>query len=368
MLNRERLQDTFIEMIKIYSPSKQEKEMCDYILNWLSKRNIQATIDDAGSNYGGNGGNIVAYIPGTTSGMPICFCAHLDQIEPCENVKPVIDGSIIKTDGTTTLGGDDKGGVAAILEAVEDILESDTPHRDIYLLFTVTEELGMLGVKNMDMSKLPCKDLIVLDSAGDTGTIAYAAPAKEHIEITFNGKKAHAGIEPENGINAIVVASKAISKMHIGRIDEETTSNIGEICGGGATNVVTDKVKFIAEIRSHSMDKLQKEVEHMENCCKEATDSMKATYIMEHSITYPTLHLDIESDICKILIDAIKEEGIEPELLKIGGGSDANILCGHGYRSGIISIGMKDVHTVDESLDIDELCKATRIIRRIMEG
>lgn len=366
MLSRERLQENFIKMIKVYSPSKGEKEMADWVENWLTEHNIPFQSDNAGAAYGGNGRNIVAFIKGNQEGMALGFGAHMDQIEPCANVNPIIEGNIIRTDKTTTLGGDDKAGIASILEAVEDILESGVPHRDIYLVFTCSEEISMMGTKHMDLSMLPCKDLVIVDATGDTGVIAYKAPAMEAIEITFHGKKAHAGIEPEKGINAIVAASKAISNMHIGRMDAETTSNIGHIEGGSATNIVTDEVTFTAEIRSHSMEKLAAEVAHMENCCKEAAESMGASYEMKHEMAYPTLSLDLDCDLVKETEKAMKAESIEPNLMVIGGGSDANVLAGHGYRSVILGCGMRDVHTVDESLDMDELWKVTNVLRRMM--
>lgn len=368
MLSRERLQNRFIEMINVFSPSKNEKAMCDWICNYLKERNIEYSIDNAGQKYGGNGGNVVAYIKGNSKDMPICFAAHMDQIEPCENINPIINGDIISTDGTTTLGGDDKGGITAILEALEDVIETNANHRDIYLLFTVSEEISMLGAKNMDLSMLPCKDLVVVDAAGPTGTIAYKAPALEAIKCTFYGKKAHAGIEPEKGINAIVVASHAISKMHIGRIDEETTSNIGKIIGGTATNIVTDEVTFTAEIRSHSMEKLKYEVEHMEKCCIEAANLMNAKCKFGHELAYTSMELDLNSELYKMTKEATEKEGVVSNTIVIGGGSDANVMAHHGYRSAIISVGMKDVHTVNESIDMNEVYKATKIIRRMMKS
>lgn len=366
MLSRERLQDRFIEMIKVYSPSKGEKEMADWVESWLTAHNIPFQSDNAGAGYGGNGRNIVAFLKGNQEGMALGFGAHMDQIEPCKNVNPVIEGNIIRTDGTTTLGGDDKSGITAILEAVEDILETNAPHRDIYLVFTCSEEISMQGTKHMDLSMLPCKDLVIADATGDTGVIAYKAPAMEAISITFHGKKAHAGIEPEKGINAIVAASKAIANMHIGRIDAQTTSNIGHIEGGSATNIVTDEVTFTAEIRSHSMEKLAAEVAYMEQCCKEAAESMGASYDFCHELEYPTLSLDLDCELVKETAKAMEAEGITPDLQIIGGGSDANVLAGHGYRSVILGLGMRAVHTVEESLDMDEVWKATKVLRRMM--
>lgn len=366
MISKERLTASFLEMIRIYSPSKGEKEMADYLEAWLKKRGISFQSDQAGAAYGGNGRNIVACIPGQRGGRPLGFCAHMDQIEPCKTVHPIMEGDIIRSDGTTTLGGDDKAGIAAILEAVEDLLESGEAHRDIYLVFTCSEEISMAGTKHMDLNMLPCYDLVVADAAGNTGIVAYKAPAMEAIEITFYGKKAHAGIEPEKGINAIVAAGKAIAEMHIGRIDVETTSNIGRIEGGSATNVVTDEVTFSAEIRSHNMEKLAAEVAHMESCCRTAAENMGAAYEFKHETAYPALSLDLESELVSLTDQVMRLEGITPEYMVIGGGSDANILAGHGYRSVILGIGMRDVHTVNESLDIAETVKAAKVMRHMM--
>lgn len=184
--------------------------MADWIEDYLAKRGISFQSDHAGEAYGGNGRNIVAFIPGTKKGIPLGFAAHMDQIEPCRNVKAIREGDIIRTDGTTTLGGDDKSGITAILEAVEDLLETNAEHRDIYLVFTSSEEISMMGTKHMDLDMLPCKDFVIADATGDTGVIAYKAPGMEAIRVVFHGKKAHAGIEPEKGINAIKVAAEAI--------------------------------------------------------------------------------------------------------------------------------------------------------------
>lgn len=366
MLSRERLVNNFIDMVKVDSPSNKEIEMSKWLVNYLTERGIEVKVDDAGEKFGGNSGNIIAYIKGEDSENPICFAAHMDQVAPCLGVKPVVKGNIIETDKTTTLGADDKAGIAAILEALECVMEDKIPHRDIYLLFTVCEEAGMLGAKNFNPENLPCKDIVILDAGGATGVIAYKAPAQENIKVTFYGKKAHAGIEPEKGINAIVAASNAISNMHIGRIDEMTTSNIGRIEGGGATNIVTDEVSFTAEIRSHIPNRLEEEINHMKICCEEAAKNMNTTCDFEHTNAYPSFELRLDSYVFKLVEEATKKVGIEPKPMVIGGGSDANIMANLGYQSAIISLGMYDVHTVNEYVNIDELYDATKIVYNIM--
>lgn len=366
MLSKERLLNQFLEIVRIDSPSMEELPMAEWLLSYLKAKGIEATIDKAGQAYGGNSGNIVAHIKGKSGSTPICFAAHMDQISPCKGVNPVVEGNIVKTDGTTTLGADDKAGIASILEAVADIMEEQEEHRDLYLLFTVSEENGMHGAKNFDAKRLPCKEIVLMDAGGPTGVIAYKAPAMESIHCTFYGKKAHAGIEPEKGINAICVASDAISQMHIGRIDETTTSNIGRIEGGAATNIVTDEVCFTAEVRAHVPEKLQSELEHMENCCMQTAKKWNTTCKFTHENAYPSFAIDKNHPLFIRAVEATKKVGVTPNPMVIGGGSDANILAGLGYESVILSLGMYSVHTVNEYLNVDELFSATQIIREMM--
>lgn len=369
MLSRERLQERFLEMIQVYSPSLREREMCLWLVDYLKARGLEVRMDQAGAAYGGNAGNVIACLKGNLpNAEPICFCAHTDQIEPCANIKPVVEEKYIRTDGTTTLGGDDKGGIAAILEALEDLIESKADHPDIYLLFTVMEESLMVGCRHMDHSLLPCRRVVVADGCGDCGAILYQAPAGLSIEAVFHGKAAHAGLAPEDGINAVVVASKAIAQMHIGRIDAETTTNIGRIEGGGPTNIVPDTVTFTAEMRSHNMETLRAEREHMERCCHEAAASMGASCEFHCEESYPALRVDPKGELCCKVQNAMKAEGVEPRLEITGGGSDANFLAGNGYECVILSVGMENVHATNEQLNMDELWKATRVLRRLMEA
>ena len=366
MLRIERLTKNFLDMVKVNSPSFEELDMANWLVSYLAERGIEAKIDNAGESFGGNSGNVIAHIKGNLDMEPICFQAHMDQVQPCIDVKTIIKDGMIMSDGTTTLGADDKAGIAAILEAVEHIREENIPHRDIYLMFTVCEELGIYGSKHFNPENMPAKNILILDVAGEPGTIAYKAPARQDIEITFKGKKAHAGIEPEKGINAIVVASKAISNMHIGRLDEETTSNIGAINGGGATNIVTDEVSFTAEIRSHSMEKLNEELEHMKQCCDEAAKEFKTSYEITYELSYPSFELSKDSYIYKLTKQSFKNIGITPNPMIIGGGSDANILAQKGYDCSLISLGIYKPHALDEYLVIQEVFDTTKVVVEMM--
>jgi tripeptide aminopeptidase len=369
LIKEERLINNFLNMLNQESPSFKELEMGKWLIEYFNKKNIDVYMDQSAPKIGGNCGNIIAHIGrsgGSNAGKPLCFAAHIDQIPPCCNIKPKIEGNLIKTDGTTTLGGDDKAGIAAILEALEHVLEEGLPHKEIYLLFTVCEEKGLLGSKNLDRSIMPAEDVIIVDAAGPAGILAYKAPAMRTIEVIFKGKKAHAGIEPEKGINAIRIAAEAINLMHIGRIDSETTSNIGRIEGGEATNIVPDEVKIEAEIRSHSMEKLEYETNHMMNCCKISANKYNLEFEFKYDLDYPALELCKDSYVYKLCIKAFEEEGIKSKPMVIGGGSDANILCEKGYNCAIISVGMDKVHTKEEILSIKDMVDTSKVIARMM--
>lgn len=366
MLNKSRLLSNLIEMINIDSVSFEEKDMADWLDNYFKQRGIEVYRDNAGDSIGGNAGNLLIHVEGSIEGEAVCFAAHLDTVQPGKNINPVKNGNYLESEGDTILGGDDKGGIAAILEAFEYIRENDIPHRDLYFLFTVCEEAGMLGTKNFDCSKLGTENIIVVDAAGPAGIIAFAAPAKDGITVKFKGQKAHAGIEPEKGVNAIYIAAEAISNMTLGRIDKETTANIGRIEGGADTNIVTDEVYFTAELRSHDISKLDKQVNLMKENCISAAEKFGGKVEFEVSRDYPTLKLNKDSFVFKHCVNAFEKENIDPEPLIIGGGSDANILAGKGYQCAIISCGMENVHTVEERLNIEDIYVTSKAIFRMM--
>ena len=367
-MNKERLINNFIEMIKIHSPSKQEKEFANYMVNLLKKEfEAEIYLDNGFENYGGNAPTIFAKIKGNVKGEGITLAAHMDVIEPNSNVNPIIENGIIKTDGTTTLGGDDKGGVACIVEILRTLKETHASHEDIYVLLTPCEESGLQGAKNVNWTLVPnhmkpAKNMLVIDNAGKAGIIAHTAPSKYDFEITFKGKKAHAGIEPEKGINAVSLSATAISQMNIGRIDSLTTSNIGIISSDSPTNVVPDTCFVKGEIRSHSEDKILEIIKEYDLACKKATEKLGGTYNFNYICDFPTLKPKDDLKFAKEFADIYESIGVQTELKVIGGGSDSNIFAKEGYNSIIIGVGMNNVHTVDEFLEIEELFKTTEAV------
>ena len=365
-VNEKRVLDLLLEMIKIDSVSYEEKPMSDFLENYFKVKGMEVYRDNAGEKFGGNGSNILVFVKGTIEGPAICFNAHQDTVSPGNGIKPVVKDGFIYSDGDTVLGGDDKGGIAAILEAFEYVSENKIPHRDMYFLFTICEELGMLGIKNFDYSKLPCKDIFIIDAPGTPGKISLAGPAKDGILATFKGKKAHAGIEPEKGANAACMLAKAISGVKFGRVDEETTSNIGRIEGGGQTNVVTEDAFFTAEIRSRSGKKLAEQVELIRKSCLDAAKEFGGSVVFEVSHDYPEIKLDKSSFVYNQLCKAYAKEGIEVEYVLSGGGGDSNIMAGQGYKCCGTGCGMFNVHSTNESLCLKDLHTAVRITVTMM--
>ena len=257
MINQERIKNLLLELVQIDSHSRKERDVAECIKKYCEEMGAQVEIDDAGEKVGGNTGNVIARFAGHDSDAPsIMMSAHMDTVVPGEGVKPIVEGDIIRTDGTTVLGGDDKSGCAVIIEVIRCLQEQNIPHTPIEAIFSICEEVGLLGAKNVDVSKLKAKYGIVFDS-DDPGFLFTKGPSSNHMEFKIHGLESHAGVAPEEGISAIKIAAEGSSAMKLGRIDQETTANIGEIEGGMATNIIPNLVVLKGEARSHSEEKLE---------------------------------------------------------------------------------------------------------------
>lgn len=367
MVNQKRLVTEFLEMVKIDSPSGQERAMANVLKMKLEQLGCQVYEDNAGGQVGATAGNIIATLPGQGGGPMLMFSAHMDTVEPGRGIEPVINGDIITSAGDTVLGGDDKGGIAAILEAIRVVQEQDISHSGIEIVFTIWEEGGLRGAKSLDYGKIKSKFAYVLDSDGDPGTIIITAPTQNSIIATIKGKAAHAGQCPEDGINAIQVAAQAISEMKLGRIDHETTANIGIIKGGQATNIVPDSTYIAGEARSLDPDKLQAQTEHMCNILRQHTSATGAELLLEVEEQYQVINLHSDHPVVQFAVTAAKNLGLKPTLGSTGGGSDANIFNGQGLACANLGIGMNKVHTVEENIKISDLCKVAELVVEIIK-
>src|SRR5256714_1962605 len=277
MINQERIKNLLLELVQIDSHSRKERDVAQRIKQYCEEMGAQCEIDDAGEAVGGNTGNVIARFAGTlTSAQPIMMSAHMDTVVPGEGVKPVVEGDIIRTDGTTVLGGDDKSGCAVIIEVIRCLQEQNVPHAPIEAIFSICEEVGLLGAKNVDVSKIKSKYGIVFDS-DDPGFLFTKGPSSNELVFKVYGLESHAGVAPEDGISAIKIAAEAIAAMKLGRIDEETTANIGLIEGGMATNIIPNLVVLKGEARSHSEEKLEAQTQHMKKCLDDVAGRHQAT-------------------------------------------------------------------------------------------
>ncbi|MHB9032152.1 MAG: M20/M25/M40 family metallo-hydrolase [Anaerolineae bacterium] len=352
MINEGRLLETFLNLVRISSPSGQEAPVAAYIGAYLGNLGVASSLDQAG--------NVIARLDG--SGESLIFTAHMDTVVPCDRVTPVVKDGIIASDGTSVLGGDDKSGVAAILEAVQALLESKRPHRPLELIFTVREEVGLLGAKALDTSLLKSRMAVGLDAGGEQGTVVVQAPSQDSMQVVVHGRAAHAGSSPEKGINAIRVAAEAIASMPLGRIDDETTANIGIIQGGSATNIVPDMVNIRGEARSRNNAKLEAQSAKMRAAFEQAAAANGAAVDVNIQREYSTYRMDDRTPVVQLVSRALRSLGIEPKLMPTGGGSDANILNAAGVAAVQVSTGMQNVHTLQEQIALADIAAAARVL------
>ena len=347
MIDQERLVARFMELARIESPSGHEQAAGERVMEWLRELGATVERDEIG--------NVLGRLDG--QGEPLLLNAHLDTVVPTEGVRPVLADGVIRSDGRTVLGADDKSGVAIILEAVRTAQEGSLPLPPLDILFTVQEEVGLRGVKAFDVCRLRAREGIGLDAGGPQGTVVVSAPSQDSLQVVVHGIAAHAGAEPEKGISAIVVAAEAITRMPLGRIDEETTANIGVISGGQATNIVCDRVEVRGEARSREPAKLVIQTQAMASAFEEAAARHGATVDIEVSHAYTAYRLAPEEPLLRLLADAASKVGLEPNYFDSGGGSDANVLNEAGIRITNISTGMAQVHTTQEHISVVDVVR-----------
>lgn len=367
LINRKRLIDLFIELARIKSPSGDEKEIVDHVSTILRDLGLNVNIDDSGKKYGSNSGNIIAWYKGASKDgrLPIFLGAHLDTVRVDGDIEPFIEKGIISNKNEYILGGDDKVAAAAIIEALRVIIDNGIPSTDIYIVFTICEEIGVVGAKHVDLDRVGAEYGFVFDAHGDVGTIYNQAPYQDSIDAEFIGKAAHAGIEPEKGINSIKAAALAISNIKTGRIDDETTSNIGKIKGGQARNIVPERTRILLEARSLEPVKLKKVIDSMVNALKEASEETGTVLDYKLIREYDGFKIGRDEIPVKAAVSALKNIGIKPRIASSGGGSDINIFNSKGKRAVNLSSGMENVHTSSEYVKTDQLIKLSELIMEI---
>jgi len=359
VIDQDRLVQTFLELVRIDSPSEHEAAMGNDLAERLAPLGVTVERDASGNVFGWLGGD-------DERQEWLLLNAHMDTVGEDRGITPVIRDGVIYSDGTTILGGDDKSGIAVILETLQVLQEQQLPHRPLEVLFTVEEELNLGREGRIDMDRLRSRRGLILDSGGPQGSYVFSAPSQDKLVVTVHGRAAHAGSEPEKGINAIRVAAEAIAAMPMGRIDEETVANIGVIEGGTVTNIVPDKVTVKGQARSRNEDKLRRQTEAMVQAFEEAAGRHGATLDILVERAYHGYCLAEDAPIRRLLEAAIVSRGLEPLPSASGGGSDANIFNRSGIESVPLSTGMSAVHTKDEHIAIADMVSCAEILLAIV--
>ena len=366
MINEKRLLDEFLELVQTDSESHHEKVICELMKKKLEALGLEVSEFTPVTNYESDGYTLFARLPGTLPSAPILVSAHVDTVTPGIGVKPQVRDGAVYSDGTTILGADDKAGVVEILEAVRSIIENNIPHREVEIVFSIGEERGLHGAKSMDTSLLHSKQGYVLDTSGSVGLVVTKAPTSMGITFEITGHTAHAGGEPEKGINAIQAAALGISRMKLLRIDFETTANIGLIESKFPTNIVPDHCRVRGGARSRNAQKVEAQIDHMRASMQSACDELGATMTYKITKSYDLYDVPADSATVRDLGEAMERCGIKMTLGCTGGGSDANVYNKRGIESVVLACGMQDVHTTHEFVKIDDLTGVSRVMYALM--
>ncbi len=357
MVDQERLVNSFCELVRIDSPSGHEEEVSRHLEERLRNLGFQVERDAYG--------NVIASEDGED---PLLLSAHMDTVEPGRGVKPQVRGDRIESDGTTILGGDCKAGVAAIMEALESAASEDRARRPVQVVFTREEEIGLVGASNLDYSMIRARESVVFDGNGPVNRITGSSPTYVSFDVTVKGRAAHAGVEPENGLSAIRIASDIISELPNGRLDEESTFNVGLISGGSVRNAVPAEVTFSGEFRSRNTETVDLLRMQLVNTMQEARERYgEATIQEELEVLFHMYSLDPNDPVVRMVSRVMGEMRISPDIRPSGGGTDANAMRLNGVHCVVVGMSTNEMHTVNEHVLIPDLVTTARFCERVME-
>ena len=362
-MNEQSLVDRFFRYVSCESESTREKSFCELLEGDLRALGMAPQRQEVGEACGSDGFNLFASLPG--AGEPILFCAHMDTMEPGVGIKPVISEGVIRSDGSTILGADDKAGIAAVLEAIAEITAEHKPHRPVEVLFTVCEEIGLLGAKHADYSPARSKQAVVLDT-GTMGSIIHMQAANIRLKVTVKGKSAHAGVSPELGIHALKAAADAIAKMRCGYLGENTVMNVANLLSPGATNAVPDTAAFDIEMRSHSPEELAFLLDQTKAQIEEACRVYGASCAIQEIPISEPLVVPPDHPLIVQLTDAMAQVGLTASVERTFGGCDATWLSAHGLAAVNVGVGMKDAHSLDENISIADLVTTAKLLELLI--
>jgi len=356
-INQKNLIRTFFDLVKIYSPSGKEDQVAQYLTQELKKLKLKYKIDQFG--------NLLSFLPG--KGASILYLAHMDTVEPCKNIQPIIKNSIIQSAGKTILGADMKAGIAAILQTIEYFKKNKIQHSPIEIIFTREEETGLYGARALKKENLKSKKAILFDGTGPVGGIALKESAGNVIKIKLYGKSAHAGTTPGNGISAIKTAGKIISQLKFGHINLDTAFNIGKIKGGNAVNTVAGYTEMEGEIRSLDNQKAEKLTKKIIALIKKISKENKTKVKIEMEKVVPAYSIAKNSLLVKKIVQTMRSLKIKPYYYQDMGASEAGALNDFGIQAIDLSYGGREDHNLQENISIKDLVLMTKFLIKFAE-
>lgn len=357
--------ETFIALASLNTPARREAPVAAYLLEKLALLGVEAFVDDSASRTGSDTGNIIARLPGTVPGPTVLLCCHMDTVGPTPGLTPVVEGGIIRSNGETILGADDKAGIAVILAVLAQLKAAGGSHGGIEVVFTVQEEVGLFGAKAL-RERLTADFGYVLDGDGDVGTIINEAPSKVDLDFTLEGKAAHAGMSPELGANAIVAAAKAIAGFRSGRIDAQTTSNVGVISGGQARNIVADRAEVAVEVRSTDPAKLACQEALVLEAFERAAELGGVKLSVQRDVPFESFTVDETHPAVANAWRVAEALNVRPVLRASGGGMDANVFNARGLPCVGLGIGMEEPHSPQERIAVAQLHLAVSFLKALL--
>lgn len=357
--------EEFMALASLNSPPRREAPVAAYLVARLRELGMEPVVDDSAPLTGSDTGNIVVRVPGNTAGPVILLGAHMDTVGPTAGMTPVLRDGVIYSNGETVLGADDKAGIAIILAVLAELQAEDAPHGDIEIVFSVQEEVGLFGAKHLN-ADLHAAFGYILDSSEEVGSIVNQAPSKVDLDFVLEGKAAHAGVCPEKGINAIVAAASAVARLHNGRIDAQTTLNVGVISGGKARNIVPDRAEVAVEVRSTEKEKLEREVKAVLTAFDEAAAASGARLTVLQDAPFETFIIPETHPAVANAFRAARSIGIEPRLKTSGGGMDANVFNSRGLPCVGLGLGVADPHSPQEHIPVAQLEAGVMFLKALL--
>ncbi len=360
--------DLFTDLASLPSPPGEERAVADLVLGYLRDCGLETDEDTSGPGIGSTMGNIYCRLQPTADGEPLLLCAHLDTVPPTAAIEPVVADGIVRNGAGTILGADNKAAVAAMLEGVRRILVEARPHAGIELLFTPKEEVGLVGAYAFDHTRLESRVGYVYDQAAPIGVVILGAPYSQSLEVTFHGRAAHSGMHPEEGRSAIAAAARAIAEMRLGRVDEDSTANVGTITGGTATNIVPEWCTFVAEARSHDERKLAELVREMQDAITFAAGVTECDVETKARKSYRGYRFARSDHAVTLAAAALERCGHVVSYELSGGAADANVFNEYGLEIVNLANGMTDIHTPDEHIAVADLEAMVDVTLALVDG